>query len=82
MLAGKVIKGMTLVSIETGRPNAWGLVNYVGNAQEWVLGTNGLEAVGGSYRDPLAQCGVNLTRPSDGLASPITGFRLGRNLDE
>ncbi|MGA9852789.1 MAG: protein kinase [Gammaproteobacteria bacterium] len=81
-LAGQVIKGMTPVGIQTGSPNAWGLVNYVGNVQEWVLGSDGLEAVGGSYRDPLSLCGVDLVRPSNGVADPLTGFRVGRNLDK
>ncbi|MDE2346418.1 MAG: SUMF1/EgtB/PvdO family nonheme iron enzyme, partial [Gammaproteobacteria bacterium] len=81
-LAGQVIKGLSMVNIETGRPNIWGLVNYVGNAQEWVLGSDGLEAVGGDYRDPLSQCGVDLVRPSNGSADPLTGFRVGRYLDK
>ncbi len=81
-LAGQIIKGLTPVNIETGHANSWGLVNYVGNVQEWVLGSDGLEAVGGSYRDPLSLCGVDLVRPSNGAADPLTGFRVGRNLDK
>jgi serine/threonine protein kinase len=81
-LSGRIIKGLTVVSIETGRANAWGLVNYVGNVQEWVLGSEGLEAVGGSYRDPLALCSVDLTRPSSGAPDPLTGFRVARYLDK
>ncbi|MGB9430082.1 MAG: protein kinase [Gammaproteobacteria bacterium] len=80
-LAGQLIKGMSMVNIETGRANSWGLVNYVGNVQEWVLGSDGLEAVGGSYRDPLSLCSVDLTRDSNGAADALTGFRVGRNLD-
>jgi serine/threonine protein kinase len=81
-LAGQVIKGLSMVSIETGRPNIWGLVNYVGNVNEWVLGSDGLEAVGGNYRDPLSQCSVDLIRSSNGAADPLTGFRVGRFLDK
>ncbi|MGH8280282.1 MAG: protein kinase domain-containing protein [Gammaproteobacteria bacterium] len=81
-LAGQIIKGMALVNIQTGRPNAWGLVNYVGNVQEWVLGSDGLEAVGGSYHDPLSLCSVDLVRSSNGAADPLIGFRVGRNLDQ
>ena len=33
---GTLIKGHTLVSATNGKSNQWGLVNYVGNAQEWV----------------------------------------------
>ena len=81
-LAGQVVKGLSMVTIETGRPNIWGLVNYVGNVNEWVLGSDGLEAVGGDYRDPLSQCSVDLIRPSNGMADPLTGFRVGRFLDK
>lgn len=81
-LAGQVIKGLSMVNIETGRPNIWGLVNYVGNVNEWVLGSDGLEAVGGNYRDPLSECSVDLVRTSNGAADPLTGFRVGRYLDK
>ncbi len=81
-LAGQVVKGLSMVTIETGRPNIWGLVNYVGNVKEWVLGSDGLEAVGGDYRDPLSQCSVDLVRSSNGAADPLTGFRVGRFLDK
>jgi len=81
-LAGQVVKGLSIVNIETGRPNIWGLVNYVGNVKEWVLGSDGLEAVGGDYRDPLSQCSVDLVRSSNGAADPLTGFRVGRFLDK
>jgi len=81
-LAGQIIKGLTMVNIETGRANIWGLVNYIGNVQEWVLGSDGLEAVGGDYRDPLSQCSVDLVRSSNGAADPLTGFRVGRYLDK
>ncbi|MGH8397170.1 MAG: protein kinase domain-containing protein [Gammaproteobacteria bacterium] len=81
-LSGQIIKGLSVLSVETGRANTWGLVNYVGNVQEWVLGPDGLNAVGGSYRDPLSLCSVDLTRSSNGAADPLIGFRVGRNLDK
>ena len=81
-LSGQIIKGLSMVNIETGKANAWGLVNYVGNVQEWVLGSDGLEAAGGSYRDPLSLCSVDLTRPSNGAPDPLTGFRVARFLDK
>ena len=81
-LAGQIIKGLTMVNIETGRANIWGLINYVGNVQEWVLGSDGLDAAGGDYRDPLSQCSVDLVHSSNGAADPLTGFRVGRNLDK
>ena len=64
----------------TGQPNGWGLVNDVGNAQEWVKGPKGLEVRGGSYKDSLSQCSVSLTHGSDGKPDQATGFRLVRSL--
>ncbi len=77
---GKLIKGFGLIDVKTGQANRWGLVNYVGNAQEWVQSNKGLEVRGGSYQDSLSQCSVALTRPSSGKPNKATGFRLMRAL--
>lgn len=79
-IGGKLIKGFGLVDVQIGQPNSWGLVNYVGNAQEWVRDRKGLEVRGGSYLDRLSQCGIGLTEPSNGSPNPATGFRLVRSL--
>lgn len=74
-------KGQELVKTTTGRQNSWGLVNHVGNAQEWVYG-NGrkLIAVGGSYKDSMEVCNTSLRRSHSGKPDEHTGFRVIRVL--
>ncbi|MGH8401324.1 MAG: protein kinase domain-containing protein [Gammaproteobacteria bacterium] len=81
-LGGQVIKGLSMVNTETGRANAWGLTNYIGNAQEWVRNGNSLAAAGGDYQDPLSQCSTGLIRPDSGGADALTGFRVARDIDK
>ncbi|MDH5407210.1 MAG: protein kinase, partial [Gammaproteobacteria bacterium] len=74
-------KGNELVRVTTGRQNSWGLVNYVGNVQEWVYG-NGrkLIAVGGSYKDSMDRCSTSLRRSHSGSPDNHTGFRVIREI--
>lgn len=81
-LAGSVLKGLSVVSVQTGHANNWGLVNYVGNVQQFVTANGGVAAAGGDYQDPLAQCTTSLSRPSSGNADPLTGFRVARDLNQ
>ncbi|HEX2668741.1 MAG TPA: SUMF1/EgtB/PvdO family nonheme iron enzyme, partial [Gammaproteobacteria bacterium] len=80
-LGEQVIKGLSLVSISTGKANSWGLMNYVGNVQEFVAAGGGTAAMGGDYQDPLAQCTTSLSRPSSGAADALTGFRVARDIN-
>lgn len=77
-------KGDALVPVDTGKQNAWGLVNHVGNAQEWVLadgvGSRVVLAQGGARTDPIGECGINTQRPHGGGADAVTGFRVLREL--
>lgn len=81
-LGGQVIKGLSMVNIATGRANSWGLTNYVGNAQELVRDGGGIAAAGGDYKDPLSECSTSLTRPDNGKADSLTGFRVARDVDK
>ncbi len=73
--------GRSLVSASFGEANGWGLVNAVGNAQEWVIAGGGrVVARGGAFEDSLGSCGIDSKRPHDGAADPVTGFRLVREL--
>ena len=75
-LGDKVIKGTGPVSVVSGQQNGWGLKNYVGNVQEWVLDGNNIKARGGAYEDAFSNCDINLERPHSGSADNTTGFRL------
>ena len=77
---GTVVKGLGLVDAHSGKANGWGLVNVVGNAQEWVVG-GGTTVRGGAFDDPLVRCGVSLSKPHRGGADAVTSFRLVRGLD-
>lgn len=76
-------KGGALVNTTTGRQNAWGLVNYLGNAQEMVYSKGGrLVAVGGSYQDSMDKCNVTAWVNHSGRPDNLTGFRLVREVKE
>lgn len=75
--------GETLVNAVSGRANAFGLFNFVGNAREWALADGEtLLALGGAHTDPRAQCSVSMQVPHEGAADPVTGFRLVREIPE
>jgi serine/threonine protein kinase len=76
----ELIKGKQLEKVNTGESNEWGLKNYVGNAQEWVLDGQSISARGGSFQNSYDSCEISLKVAHDGKADPITGFRLVRNI--
>ena len=80
MQGGTLIKGHDLVSAETGAANGWGLINYVGNAREWVSAGGGVAARGGAFSDSLVDCGIEMRDADGGGADAATGFRLVREL--
>lgn len=74
-------KGGKLVSTNIGKQNSWGLVNYVGNVQEWVYDKGRkLVAVGGSFEQSMENCDVTTTLTHNGSADEATGFRVLREL--
>ncbi|WP_193165759.1 bifunctional serine/threonine-protein kinase/formylglycine-generating enzyme family protein [Microbulbifer hainanensis] len=78
---GGIEKGAELVAAQAGSANAFGLVNAVGNVQEWVYGTDGkLLALGGDREDPMSRCLATTKRLHDGSADAVTGFRVARDL--
>ena len=74
----KLIKGTGIVSVKSGKSNGWGLKNYVGNVQEWVIDGNSTTVRGGAYTDAHSKCEISLERSHDGSADEATGFRLIR----
>ena len=74
----KLIKGTGIVSVKSGKSNGWGLKNYVGNVQEWVIDENKLLVRGGAYTDAHSKCAISLERAHQGDGDEATGFRLVR----
>ncbi len=79
-MGSQCLKGCSLVSSRSGKQNGWGLANYVGNAQEWVNSGGGIKVRGGGYEDPLAKCGISLSKTHGGNADTATGFRILREM--
>ncbi len=77
-IAEKLIKGTGIVSVKSGRSNGWGLKNYIGNVQEWVIDGNKTTVRGGAFSDPHSKCDISLERSHNGDPDKITGFRLLR----
>ena len=75
-----VERGSSPVATETGQLNSFGLKNMLGNAQEWVLDGEELNAAGGSFADPIGVCVAATVRVHSGEGSMDTGFRLVREL--
>lgn len=74
-------KGNALIKASIGQQNAWGVVNYLGNAREWVNDRGRYVVVGGSFETAMEQCDFNNSEAHDGRADAITGFRVLREID-
>jgi hypothetical protein len=72
--------GKSQIDVRAGAENAVGVVNALGNAREWVEASDGLEAAGGSFRDPPEDCVPTRADPHPGQADATTGFRLVREV--
>ncbi len=79
-VGGKLVKGYGLVDAKQGKANGWGLVNYVGNAQELTLDGQQINARGGKYSDSTSLCKLSLSRPYSGDLDSVTGLRLLREV--
>ena len=76
-----ISKGDSLIKASTGKKNGWGLVNYVGNASEWVYDKGRtLVAIGGSYNVPRDKCNLKSEEKHSGKADKYVGFRVYREL--
>lgn len=74
-------KGEELVGASIGAQNDWGVVNYVGNVQEWVYDKGRkLVAVGGSYDQSMDDCNINTLNSHGGNPDLYTGFRVLREI--
>ncbi len=76
-------RGNALLGIGIGAQNNWGLVNHVGNAQEWVSGAGGVSYVaGGSYETAMESCTLSVLNPHNGTPDLATGFRVLREIEK
>ena len=80
-VGNQTLKGQSLVTALSGRQNGWGLINYVGNAREWVRDNGDAVLVrGGAYTDAMSKCDISLREAHGRDADPVTGFRVLREL--
>jgi hypothetical protein len=79
-IGGKKVRGVALEPVQSGKANGWGLYNYLGNAQEYVVGDSFIAARGGAYSDAMSNCAPESSRPHSGAADPITGLRVVREI--
>ena len=77
---GGLERGLAPVATSAGAANRYGLVNMLGNVQEWVYDGQRLEARGGAFSDPIQECVAQTARAHGGEADERTGFRLVREL--
>ena len=77
-----VLKGNSLVNVNSGGANAWGLQNFIGNAQEYVDASSSVKVRGGSYKDSMSSCSITLIKNHSGAPDELTGFRLVREIKE
>ncbi|WP_081666200.1 bifunctional serine/threonine-protein kinase/formylglycine-generating enzyme family protein [Marinimicrobium sp. LS-A18] len=73
-------RGGSMVKASVGGQNRWGLVNHLGNAQEWVLSGGALSVAGGHYDTSMDECQVSWQKSHDGHPDTYTGLRLVRQL--
>ncbi|CAA0112899.1 Serine/threonine-protein kinase PknB [BD1-7 clade bacterium] len=71
-------KGMQLVPATMGQPNRWGLINHVGNAQEWVKAGNQYILAGASRLTPMDECQLDTVEKTANMKPDVTGFRVMR----
>lgn len=79
-IGGKKVRGVALEPVQSGKANGWGLYNYLGNAQELVVGDGFIAARGGDFSDNMSACVPESSRPHSGSADPVTGLRVVREI--
>ncbi|HEY0686688.1 MAG TPA: bifunctional serine/threonine-protein kinase/formylglycine-generating enzyme family protein [Steroidobacter sp.] len=79
-IGGKKVRGVALEPVQSGKSNGWGLYNYLGNAQELVVGDSFIAARGGSFSDNVSACAPGSSRPHTGAADAVTGLRVVREI--
>ncbi len=75
-----VQRGLAPVVVSAGLANSYGLINVLGNVQEWVLDADKVSALGGAFNDPIQECIAQTVRDHGGEPDELTGFRLVREI--
>ena len=75
-----VQRGFAPVVVGAGLANSYGLINVLGNVQEWVLDADEVKALGGAFNDPIQECVTQTVRDHGGEPDELTGFRLVREI--
>lgn len=79
--AGRQLRGGALRPVAQGYANSLGLLNMLGNVEEWVQVDNGVVLAGGAANQPVDQCREHYFSDSDvEAAGPFRGLRLVREL--
>lgn len=73
-------RGLSPVASATGQANGYGLLNMLGNVQEWATDGDRVVALGGSFADPIGQCLASTEREHGRDGAADTGFRLVREV--
>lgn len=75
-----VQRGVLPIAAASGQGNEFGLLNMLGNVQEWVLDGDRIIAIGGSFNDPIGMCVAGTEKSHAGEPAADTGFRLVREV--
>ncbi|MCZ6617985.1 MAG: bifunctional serine/threonine-protein kinase/formylglycine-generating enzyme family protein [Gammaproteobacteria bacterium] len=75
-----VQRGLAPVAVSAGLANSYGLINVLGNVQEWVLDADEIKVLGGAFNDPIQECDTQTVRDHGGEPDELTGFRLVREI--
>ena len=78
--AGRVIRGNQLRSVNDGYQNSLGLLNVVGNAEEWVVKGGAVVGLGGSTNNNISSCLQTESVDQARAGQAYRGFRLVREL--
>lgn len=76
-----VVKGKSLVRVDLGDRNDWGLYQTLGNAAELVRSGGSYSLQGGAYMDSFADCKTTLSRQVSSVSPDAVGFRLLREIN-
>ena len=63
-------------NVNVALQNAWVLINYIGDVQDWVKVDNSFGTMGGHCNGPSRECTIKTSRSYNGKGNSLTGFRL------